>query len=277
MDLFIRNPARALQLVNSPFFRVAAATLAMTFVDQAIYSLFGRAPVPEEYKQARLRGQWRLERKRRFNYLTRVLLDLASAVFFVIAAGYDVSWIDPLYRNHALVITPNLFWPVRIFFELQIARLIFEMVLGPDVSLGGIMVGVVRNMHVIIPLLVMIMSHGAGQNTSVVNLSFMAQMDLMQALVDFKAVRAPWFLQSLVPWSLVQIGWLVVRVCLPAYASYKGYFGWFVGRGAYLTVVIFQFMLWLSLMSAGTQQSQLLQARQYNPREARMARRQQRY
>jgi hypothetical protein len=272
MDLFFKDPARALQLVNSPFFRVAAATMAMACIDQAIYSLFGRAPVPEEYKQARLRGQWRLTRRRRFNYLTRMLLDLASAAFFVVAAGYDLSWIDPLYRNHAMVITPNLFWPVRIFFELQIARLIFEMVLGPETSLTGMMVAVVRNMHVIIPLLLMMMSHGAGQNTSVVNLSFMAQMDLMQALVDFKAVRGPRLLQMLLPWSLVQIGWLVVRVCLPAYAAYRGHFGWFVGRGGYLTVVIFQFMLWFPLMTAGTQQQQL-RANQYNPREARMARR----
>ena len=277
MDLFIRDPTRALQLVNSPFFRVAAATLAFTFIDQAIYSLFGRAPVPEEFKRARLRGQWRLERKRRFNYLTRMLLDLASAVFFVVAAGYDVSWIDPLYRNHTLVITPNLFWPVRIFFELQVARLIFEMVLGPEVSLAGIMMGVVRNMHVIIPLLLMMMSHGAGQNASVVNLSFMAQMDLIQALVDFKAVRGPRLLQMLLPWSLVQIGWLAVRVCLPAYAAYRGYFGWFVGRGGYLTVVIFQFMLWLSLMSAGTQQRYTTNDARYNAREARLARQRQGY
>ena len=262
-----------IELANSPFFRVIAATLAFTFLDQMLYSLLASRHVPEEYHAARMRGFYRREQRTRFNHTLRMLLDLGSAMFFVVAMDWDISWMDPLYRNWDTFVGPELFWPVRIFFELQIARVLFEMLLTPDVSLTTMMTGIVRSMHVIIPLLLMIINHGAGRTVGIVNFTFMAQMDLVQALVDLKASALPQLVKYLVPWSLIQIIWLVVRVCIPAYATYKGYFGWFIGRGAYGTIVVFQFMLWLALLSAGRERIVVTNdINGYDPRAARLAR-----
>jgi hypothetical protein len=264
MDLLWRKPEVIWTVLGTPWFRVMAITVGYALLDQLIFSAFHNPEVPLKWAKARRRTEYRTYQRRNFNHFTRTLLALASSLFFLIALRGDVSWIDPLYRNGTQPIPTSVAHLVAYYFEFQLARIIFEMFITVDAGLVSVMTGIVRGMHVVVPMLLLMMARLRGGMGSAVHLAFIVQMDLVQVLVDSKGTGKA----RLLPWWLISVLWFFVRLAAPAYALYKGSFGRFTGRGAYATIIFFQFILWLALPGRKSAPDT-----RRNPRDERLSRR----
>ena len=243
MDAMLPGASSALELIHRPWIRVAAGVLAFTALDQLLASWLVDTYVPRSWVKARARGKWHELQIRRANNMTRAVLSLASAFYFLVATLGHWRWLHPLYSNHETLIGDPLAPYVNVYFQLLVARVIFESLVTVDAGLITIMTGIVRGMHTFIPILLVWIAQARGGAGSIVHLSLIAQFDLVQALVDLRGTgRAP-FLR----WRLISFLWFVLRIALPAYALYQGYFGRLAGRGAYATIVFFQFVLWVAL------------------------------